>query len=240
MRVKHIVMLTVLLLILAAGGAGWWLSNNLNGIVKNAIETYGSEMTQAKVTVDAVNISPKDGTGVIQNLRIANPQGFKTSHALQVAKIAVKVDLTTLTQAVIVIPEISIEAPDVIYEKGDSVTNFDVLMRNITASIGDTAKEGSSGNEKKLIVDSFTLRGAKARASAAILNGKTLDIDLPDIHLKNVGRAQGGVTASELGGIVANAIRSRLTASFSFDRLLQSGGQALDKAGSAIKNLFGK
>jgi len=196
-------------------------------------------MTQAKVSVGGVQLSPKDGTGLIQKLSIGNPKDFKTRYALQVEKIAVKVDLSTVTQAVVVIHEITLEAPDVIYEKGDALTNFDALMRNITASIGETSQR-KSGDSKKLIVDSFTLRGAKARASASLSNGKTIDVDLPDITLKNVGRAQGGVTPEELGGIVANAIRSRLTASFSFDRLLQSGGQALDKAGSAIKSLLGK
>lgn len=239
MRVKHIAALAALLLLLSAGVAAWWLSHNLNGIAKRAIETYGSAMTQAKVSVGAVQLSPKDGTGVIQNLEIHNPRGFKTTHAIQVEKIAVKVDLSTVTQAVVVIHEISIQTPDVIYEKGDPLTNFDALLRNITASIGESSQT-NAGNSKKLIVDSFTLRGAKARASASLLNGKTIDIDLPDITLKNIGRAQGGVTPEELGGIVANALRSRLAASFSFDRLLQSGGQVLDSAGSAIKNLFGK
>ena len=239
MRFKHIALLAVLLLFLAAGGAAWWISNNLNSIVKSAIQNYGSEMTQAKVSVGGVQLSPKDGTGLIQKLSIGNPKDFKTRYALQVERIAVKVDLSTVTQAVVVIHEITLEAPDVIYEKGDALTNFDALMRNITASIGETSQR-KSGDSKKLIVDSFTLRGAKARASASLSNGKTIDVDLPDITLKNVGRAQGGVTPEELGGIVANAIRSRLTASFSFDRLLQSGGQALDKAGSAIKSLLGK
>lgn len=233
-------MLIAALLVLVAVAAGvWWLSRNLDDIAKNAIQNYASAMTQAPVKVGAVQLAPTHGRGSIHDLRVGNPKGFKTSHALQVRKIAVDVDMTTVTHDVIVIRQITIEAPDVVYEKGESLTNFDALMRNIAAYIGESAPSGSRSG-KKLIVDALTIRAARAHASAPLLSGKTVDINLPDIALKDIGRAQGGVTPGELGGIVTNAIRARLVASFNFDRLLQSGSQVLDKAGATIKGWFGK
>jgi len=234
-------MLIATLLVLVAAAAGvWWLSRNLDGIAKNAIQNYASAMTQAPVKVGAVQLAPTHGRGSIHDLRVGNPKGFKTAHALQVRKIAVDVDLATVTHDVIVIRQITIEAPDVVYEKGEGLTNFDALMRNITAYIGASAPSASRSSGKKLIVDSLTIRAARAHASAPLLAGKTVDINLPDIALKDIGRAQGGVTPGELGGIVTNAIRARLIASFNFDRLLQSGSQVLDKAGATIKGWFGK
>lgn len=239
--IKKLFLAVLLLLALATAAGVWWLSRNLDDIAKGAIQSYGSAMTDAKVKVGAVHLSPTDGKGSISDLSIANPKGFKTAHALQVGKIDVEIDVATVTDKVIVIRRIAVESPDVIYEKGDGLTNFDALMRNISQYVGESTPSGSgSSNGKKLIVDTLTIRGAKAHATAPLLNGKIIDIDLPDIALKNVGRAEGGVTPGELGGIVANAIRSRLMASFSFDRLLQSGSQALDKAGAAIKGLFSK
>ena len=239
--IKRVVFATLLLLVVALVASGWWLSRNLDDIAKSAIQNYGSAMTDARVKVGAVHLSPTDGKGSILDLHVANPQGFKSAHALRVGKIEVDVDIATVTDNVIVIRRIAIEAPDVMYEKGESLTNFDALMRNISLYIGESAPSGSgSSSGRKLIVDSLTIRAAKAHATAPLLNGKIVDIDLPDITLKNIGRSQGGVTPGELGGIVANAIRSRLLASFSFDRLLQSGSQVLDKAGAAIKGLFGK
>lgn len=234
---KRIALIAFLLLLLAAGGAAWWLSRNLDDIAKGAIQKYGSAMTQASVTVGALQLSPQDGKGSIQDLRIGNPKGFQTAHALQVGRIDLAIDIATVTDKVVVVRQIAIESPDVIYEKGSSgLTNFDALMSHITQYIGKT--DGSGGG-KKLIVQSLTIRGAKAHASAPQLFGKTVTVTLPDISLKDIGKAEGGVTPGELGGIVANAIRQRLTASISFDRLLQSGSQALDKAGAAIKGLFG-
>jgi hypothetical protein len=236
---KRIALVAALLVLVVAAGV-WWLSRNLDDIAKSAIQNYGSAMTDAKVKVDTVQLSPSTGQGRIHDLSIANPKGFKTAHALLVGKIEVDVDIATVTDKVIVIRRIAIEAPDVVYEKGENLTNFDALMRNISVYIGETAPSGSGSSSRKLIVDSLTIRGARAHASAPLWSSKIVDIDLPDIALKNIGRGQGGVTPGELGGIVANAIRSRLVASFSFDRLLHSGSQVLDKAGSAIKGLFGK
>lgn len=241
MNLKRIALVAALLVFVAVAAGVWWLSRNLDDIAKSAIQNYGSAMTDATVKVGAVHLSPTDGKGSIHDLSVANPKGFKTAHALQVGKIEVDVDIATVTDKVIVIRRIAIEAPDVVYEKGESLTNFDALLRNISVYIGETtpAVSGKSSG-RKLIVDSLTIRGARAHAIAPAWSSKTADVDLPDITLKNIGRGQGGVTPGELGGIVANAIRSRLVASISFERMLQSTGQMLDKAGAAIKGLFGK
>ena len=66
------VLLALLVLAIVAGSALFWLSRNLDGLVKDAIEDYGSAMTQAKVTVGAVTISTTDGRGSISQLTIAN------------------------------------------------------------------------------------------------------------------------------------------------------------------------
>jgi hypothetical protein len=238
LNLKRIALIAALLALAVAAIGVWWLSRNLDDIAKSAIQSYGSAMTGAKVKVGAVHLSPATGHGSIIDLNIANPKDFRAAHALKVGKIEVNVDIATVTDQVIVIRRIAIETPDVVYEKGESLTNFDALMRNITAYIGESTPSNPSSG-RKLIVDSLTIRNAKAHATAPLLSGKTVTVDLPDIALKNVGRAQGGITPGELGGIVANALRDRLVASVSFNRFWQSGSQMLNKAGAAIKGVFG-
>jgi hypothetical protein len=225
----------LLVLVAIVGGALFWLSGNIDGLIKNAIESYGSAMTQSKVTVGAVKITPADGKGTISNLAIGNPAGFKTAHALKVARIDIDIDIASVARDVIVIRHIAVVAPDVIYEKGETMTNFDAIQKNIATYLGpsDGKKEG-----KKLIVEQLTIRDAKAEASAAFMNGKTVSVPLPDITLKDIGRAKGGITAGELGQEVAGALKAKLSGAVSFDRLMKSAGEALGKAGSAIKGLF--
>lgn len=229
--------IAIALVILAAliGGALLWLSGNIDGLIKGAIEEYGSAMTKASVKVGAVKIAPADGKGSISDMRIGNPAGFKTAHALKVAKIDVEIDLASLPKDVIVIRHIDVVAPDVIYEKGETMTNFDAIQKNIAAYIGTS---GDKKDGQKLIVDRLTIRNAKAEASAEFMKGQTVSVSLPDITLKNVGRAKGGITAGELGQEVAGAMEAKLTRAVSFDSLMKSGKDAAGKIGATIKGLF--
>lgn len=227
----------LLILALVAGGAMYWLAGNLDHLVKQAITHYGSAMTQARISVDAVKIAPVDGKGTISNLVIGNPPGFTTPYALKVGEIAVDIDVTSLTREVIVIRRITVNAPDVIYEKGSAMTNFDAIQHNIARYLG-SSKNKSSGAGKKLIVEKLTIRNIKAQASAAFMGGRTVAVSLPDISMKNVGKAKGGISPGELGLEVANALEAKLTGAVNFNRLMQSTGETLNKASSAISGLF--
>ncbi len=231
----------LLVLAVVAGSALFWLSRNLDGLVKGAIENYGSAMTQAKVTVGSVKISSADGKGSISHLTIGNPSGFQTPHALQVAQVEVEVDLASLAKDVVVIHRIDIEAPDVIYEKGDALTNFDTVIKNIGSAVGSDQNQSQGEPKKvgkKLIVELFTLRDAKAQASAAFMQGKAVAVAMPDITIKDIGRAKGGVTPGELGQEIAGALKAKLTGASSIELLKKSSSQTLDLLGPAVKGLF--
>lgn len=201
----------VLVVIAIVGAAIFWLTGNIDGLIKDAIASYGSAMTQAKVSVGSVKIAPADGKGSIGNLVIGNPAGFKTAHAMKVSQVEVEIDVSSLTKDVIVIRRIAIKAPDVIYEKGASMTNFDAIQKNIANYLGPAdGKQVDKKGGKKLIVEELTIRGAKAEASATFMNGKTMSVPLPDITLKNLGKAKGGITPGELGQEVARVMTAKL------------------------------
>ncbi len=227
---------TALLVVVAViGAAVFWLSGNLDGLVKGAIAKYGSAMTQANVSVGAVKIAPADGKGIISNLVIGNPAGFKTAHAMKVSRIEVDIDIASVTMDVIVIRRIAIIAPQVNYELGSAMTNFDAIQKNIASYLGSADNKKKGGT--KLIVEELTIRQAKAQASAAALGEKTVSVALPDITLRNLGKARGGMSPGELGLQVAAAVTAKLAGTVNFERLLQSGGGAA-KAGSALKGLL--
>ncbi|MBI5898906.1 MAG: hypothetical protein HZB40_06750 [Rhodocyclales bacterium] len=225
------------LLIFALLGTGtlYWLADNLDELVAAAITQQGSAMTQARVGVEHVEIHPKSGKGVISGVFVGNPKGFKTPHALRVERIELELDLATVASDITVVRLLFIDQPDVIYEKGEVTTNFDALQKNIAAYLGPQ-KQARGGT--RLIVEELTICNARAQASAGFMGGKTISIPLPDISLKNVGKAKGGVTPGELGQEITNALKARLSVSANFDRLKKSTGEALDKAGSAIKGLL--
>jgi len=235
---RRLLLGTLAVLLLAFVGGAWWLYGNLDAIVARAIARYGSQMTGAKVSVERVQLRSTDGIGVVRGLVVGNPPGFHSQHALKVGVIEVAIDVRTITDPVVVVKRIVIDSPDVIYEKGDTLTNFDAIQQNIARSLaggGSSPSEPSPGSSppRKLIVEEFVIRNAHAQATAAALLGKTVSATLPDVHLRQLGRAEGGLTPAQLGQVVARAISQRLVASLSFDRVFRS-------LGDRVKGLFGR
>lgn len=228
-RLFHLLIVALLLF-----GGLYWLTDNLDEIVADGITQYGSAMTQARVGVERVEIAPSSGKGVISGLLIGNPRGFKTPYAMRVEKIELDVDLATVTQDVTVIRTLIINHPEVIYEKSNGTTNFDAVQRNIATYLGPL--KGGGRGSTRLIVEELTICNASAQASADFMGGKTISIPLPDIALKNLGRAKGGVTPGELGQEVANALKAKLSIAGNFERLKKSAGDSPDKI-AALKGL---
>lgn len=235
---KNILIALLLLLAALIAAVTFWLSRNMDNLAKHAIEDYGSAMTQAKVSVGAVTISPTDGKGSVRDLSLGNPAGFKTPHAMKVALVEIEVDAATLTKDVLVIRRIAIEAPDLIYENGAKLTNFEAIAQHIGSSVSSGQDKSSKNSGKRFIVEQLTVRNAKVQASAALMNGTTVALALPDISLNNLGRAKGGLTANELGGAVLAALTAKLNVAISFDKLLKSSGAALEQLASGVKSLF--
>lgn len=230
-------------LLLLAGGA-YWLHHNVDALVKRAIEHYVSQMTAAKVQVEAVQINSADGAGVVRGLVVGNPAGFRSDHALKVGIIDVAVDLRTLADPVLVIKRIVIESPDVIYEKNTTQTNFEAIQQNIAQALASgsasagAAKDGSTGGsgasrQRRLIVEELAIRHAHAQAQAPGLMGRSVSATLPDVELRHLGRAEGGLTPAQLGQVVARAISQRLVASLGFERAIKS-------LGDRVKGSFGR
>ena len=231
---KSLLAVAALLLLLIVGGA-IWLHGNLDSLVQSAISKYGTAMTGATVKVSAVKLKAANGHGTLKGLLVGNPAGFKTPYAVRADTIELEVDVASLTKDVVLVKKIAVIAPEVIYEKGDALTNVDAIQKNIAQYLGPST---NSGPGKKLIVQEFVIRGAKAQVSASFLNGQTVTVALPDIALRDLGKAKGGLTPGELGLEVANAVEKRLLSSVNMGALAKSVGSALDKAGNAIKDIF--
>lgn len=235
---RRIVLGAVALIVLAIAGGAWWLHGNIDAIVKRAIDHYGTQMTGAPVSVGSVQLRTADGAGTVRDLVIGNPPGFRSPHAVKVGLIEFAVDVGTLADPVVRVKRIVIESPDVIYEKGDTMTNFEAIQRNITASLasGDAASRREPGSDKparKLIVDEFIIRNARAQATSAALLGQSVSTTLPDLVMRDIGRKEGGITPAQLGDRITRALTQRLVTSLGIDRAVKS-------LGDRVKGLFGR
>jgi len=237
-------LIALVALLLLAGGAVFLAYNYLDVVVKWAFEHYGPDVTGVSVKLREVQISPRNGKGSVRALEIGNPPGFSAAAAARFGEIRLQVDPATITTPVIVIRELTVDAALVTYEKAGKATNLEAIQRNIDAYVkragADEAAEAGSKTgspKRRFIVERLTLRGAKVTMTNPALRGQGITFDLPDITLRDVGKRQNGVTASELANIVANALIQRIAQKVLTNAdLLRKGG--VEGAIDALKGLL--
>jgi hypothetical protein len=229
--------------------------SNMDAIIKEGVETQGSEITQARVTLNEVEISATDGMARLGGLVIGNPKGFKTEHAFSLGAIKISLDVGTVLEDKVVIREIVIDAPRIIYELGDGGSNLDALKRNVNAYLGIDEKSGKGApaaqkpaaekeeGGKKFIIEHIYIRGGKISVSAALLQGRKITSPLPDLHLKDIGKKEGGASPGEVVNEVITAVQDAATksvASLNIEGLVGDVGKAVEEQLKGITDQIGK
>ena len=86
-------------------------------------------------------------------------------------------------------------------------------------------------------LDRLVLRGASVVMTNPALHGQGIRFGIPDIELRDLGKRQGGLTASEIGNIVAAELEARIAQKVLTNiELLKKGG--VEGAIDALKGLL--
>jgi hypothetical protein len=229
---KKKLLIWVALLAVSLVAAVMILQNPLGKLAKLAIEEFGPTLTQSKVTVGKVKISAADGHGRITNLFVGNPKGFKTDYALKAGLIDVVIEPASITEDVLVIPSIVIDAPQITYEKNGDLSNFDAIQRNVEKAVG-AGKSDSEQRSKKMIIGSFVIRNAQVSYHGM------LDLTLPDIELHNIGKKNGGATSAQVVKAIVTELNNKLMLAVAKVAIIGGVGGVAVGAGALIKGLLG-
>ena len=200
----------ILVLLVAAGAALYYSQSRVSSLVETAlgIESGAEELlTRAvgtEVTIESIDVALGDGELTILGLTVANPAGFHTPHALEADEVRVSMELASLLEDTVVVREIAVEKPLFAYEIGREGSNLEALQRNaesFAGSGGGTSGEGTSGDgpTRRILIENLHVRGGRVAASAVFLKGKSWEVPLPDIHLRNLSSGEDGIAA---GGVV--------------------------------------
>jgi len=203
---KVLIGVAALLVVVVGGLVFVW--SNLDELVKNAIETYGSEATKTTVSVAEVKLTLENGEAKISGLKVGNPAGFTDPNIFELGMISTKINTSTINQNPIVIDEIIISAPAVVYEINKAgVSNVDVLKKNLGGGSSDSKSSASSesgGEELKMVIRKLVVEGSSAKVRIAALGSKEQSVKLPRILLTDVGKKSGGATAAEVAQILSS------------------------------------
>ncbi len=187
-------------------------------IVRVAIEYYGPKIAGVPVHVSGVDLSTSDGRGVVRGLEIGTPAGFDAPRAASVGEIRVVVDPATVRAAR---GDTSASSPsrrpDITYERGDHGTNLEAIQEQHQAlrrrERGESAIRPGGGEARAAQV-----RGRAARDPRRPRDHDQSGAARPGRHLRparnpalaEVGKRQGGLTASEIGAIVVGELEAQI------------------------------
>ncbi len=229
--------------------AVFFLYSSLDTIITSTVEKFGSEITQTRVTLRETKISPTDGKGALRGFRMTNPANFKTESSVEFDEISMTLDIKTITEDTIVVKDITISGPRITYEHSSGGSNIDVIMRNVGSYLGTGSKEKKSGS-KKLIIEKLSILNGKANVSAAILQGKTISVNIPNIILKDIGKSKGGATPGEVVNKVMAALQKNINGAvtpLNLDQVKEVVGSVvsgakdmLEKGTSGVKDMLEK
>ncbi len=232
--------------ILVAGVGVWQLFANLDAIVAGIIQSAGTEAVGTDVRVSSVKLDLKNGKATISGLTIRNPKGYTDKYIFSMDDISVGIDVSSLNKNPIVINEILVRQPKVIYELNkDNVSNMDALLKNMKSkesSDKKPAETNESGEEIKLIIKKFRFDGGDLVIKTAAAPDKNIEQKLPVIAMNNIGASKGGATVNEIATelvkkVVSQAVKSALKSGVN-RALEKEKGNLLNKAGDSIKGLF--
>jgi len=210
---KRVLIIGGVVIVVIVIGVAYTLYTSLDSIIEAAIEKYGSQYTGTAVAVDGVELDLTSGKGAINGFSVANPAGFETAKAIEVGKVAVAVDIGSVTGDPIVIKEIRIDKPKVTYEIGPDGNNIDAIAKHVESQTGsgegkaaDKAGAEEGGGGPKLIIEDLYVNGGEVGVSATALKGKTMSANLSDVHLENIGKDDGGASPGQVAEIITASL----------------------------------
>jgi len=211
--------------------AGFFLLySRLDSIAKSAIESVGSSLTGTPVRVEAVKISPREGTGELQGFSVGNPAGFKSPTAIKAGSVALSINIKSLRQDKLVVPSIKMSAPEITFEGGLKGNNLSALLEQVQKGSDPAQKpveKKESNTQKKLQVDEILITGAKVNVGATILGGTAVSLVLPDIQITKLGQGPEGITAGEISEKILRIL---------LEKTLEATAKNLQAVGKQLKD----
>lgn len=213
MRIPRTLLWSLLTVAVIVGGALWWVYASRDALIKQAIERFGPTLTGVSVKVASVKIEPLDGRGEIRGLELGNPQGYKAPHSLSLGEMRLAVDPESLTADVVHIKELVLEAPSITYEQGPGGDNLSAIQKHIESVLPKSeAGRGDSKAEQRAKERRFIIERVQVR-NARVSYGGSVNVNVPDLQLRDLGKKSGGATAAQITQEVWTAVTRQAIAS---------------------------
>ena len=239
---KRVILIGIVAVVVLVAAAVFFLFSNLDSLVANVIREGGSHATGTDVSVGGVEIAIRDGSGLVTDLAISNPDGFSGRDAFRLGEVALDLDVESLrSRTPIVIELVRVANPEVLFEldaKGGS--NVDAIRKHAEAVTGESQgkSESSKGEVPPVVIRSIQFETGRISGDASAIGIEAFEVTLPSFTLTNIG-APDGVQPAEIGKIITVALARKAAEAVARDKAAELFEDKLkDTLGDKIKSLF--
>ena len=214
-----------ILIVVIAGGVVWFLQS-LDGIVKNQIETVGSELLGVAVSVESVSIRLREGSGTVTGLSVANPPGYLTDSALRLGTLHLQIDTASLSGNPLVLKKLTVDSLAGNLELRDDSANLVEIAQSIqqnTGSAEEATKPSDSGDPMTLAIHELLIANTSITVT---VEDEVSSKSLPTIVLEDVGGDEG-TSPANAGGIIINAVVAEILKHAAAERMEKAMEDAL-------------
>lgn len=236
---RSIILLTIAGLLVLVAVMILLLVQNLDALVKRAIESYGSETAGTAVRVADVSMSLRQGRGTVRGLTVANPPGYSATPLFALNDITMAIDTTSLTGAVPVVEELRIGTTAFRYELDQAGrSNLSVLQKRLKNQGKTGAGEPKQSPGKRIRVKRLVIADGEAILELGQFGIGRATARVPGVTLADLG-GNRGLTAQELSKAVLDALVKNLEKSVAergLQRLLHGKSTPVDQAIRGLLN----
>jgi hypothetical protein len=170
-------------------------------LAKGAVETGSERALGVETSVGGIRLGVLGGNFGISSYSAKNPEGFTADALFRLDRADLSVGWKSVLGDTVVVERLSLEGIAVDLEMLDGKSNYGAVLDHMKG----LRREEASASGKRLVIDDLVIRNVTAHAR---FTSEKLGVDheatvtVPEIHMKGVGRKQGGVTVSELVSLV--------------------------------------
>lgn len=198
----------LLFLIILVVGAGLFLQFGAGSFLTPVVEEEGTLATGTAVDVGGIQFNVVGQTISVKDLSVANPDGFTPGAAFAVDEITVTVNFARSRPDLLVIDQILVDHPKLLYEDTGEAVNFDVIQSN--AARGAKSAPASDADAMKIIISRLEVTDGTLRVIGLSKVNDDIEATLPGFVLVGLGEAEGGVSADVIAQEVTMAVTGQV------------------------------
>lgn len=203
-------------------------------LAKKGIEAGGTKALGVATTVESCDVGFFSGTFSMQDLAVANPQGFGSEKFLELGEGSVEVSPLSLLSDKVELPSLTLSRIRLRLIQRAGSSNYGTILDHLKSFQGESDDEKGEGKRfviEKLVVEDVVVTVVPVQE----LNLAKVEVPIERIEMHDVGsESDQGVLLSDLAGILVEAILKRASASGRLPNLVKG---ALDGQLGGLKGL---